>query len=502
MTGGEEIPNAAELEGAARMLVTAAFQELAHERVIPTSRYHPWIRAGRDYAGPTLMGLLEFKTLETMLDAAYPARFSEPLTRRHAEFANHYLLHFIEACVRRCADTSEYHAQADAVAASIGELIAVLDAPHHTLAAVRAMSHIATTDGQPITVDGVEVVPELSRTDYDFFLSQCRARIPGSGGAFNREPPHVFAHPHAVLAATADTGDDADAFGAMELASHRLGRFTLLLRLLTGTTARRHFEVQGPTTLIGPVHPHILYYSAAELPPSVRRTAVVDASYEPPIQALGAMYDSAEVKRADMVAASFDVAIGRFTSSFATDGLTAVVDLATALEAIFVDEPDGTGGIIGRLRTRAAALLATPADPAANIFKDVGAFYSLRSTLVHGGNLSEKTLRNRILGIATVTEKDMFGIAAAEAVDRMRDLVRRAILARLCLASGDQPMWPFNPRDSIEVAFADDVRRGQMRQSWRARLLSIGAGWAAEHLRAPGHTLREDYGRTDAHPTT
>ena len=50
------------------------------------------------------MSLPEFRCLEEMLNAAYPSRFSEPLKRRHAEFANHYLLHLIEASVRRWAD--------------------------------------------------------------------------------------------------------------------------------------------------------------------------------------------------------------------------------------------------------------------------------------------------------------------------------------------------------------------------------------------------------------
>lgn len=114
---------------------------------------------------------------------------------------------------------------------------------------------------------------------------------------------------------------------------------------------------------------------------------------------------------------------------------------------------------------------------------------------MHGGNLTESKLRKQILGISTVTEKDHFGIAAAEAVDRMRDLVRRAILARVCLASGDQPIWPFNPSKGLEVAFADDALRTELRSAWRGQMGDIGADWAADHLEAPGQTLREDYGQ-------
>ncbi len=496
MTEADPVPGAADIFEAARALVASAFRTLAADRVIPTSRYHPWIQAGRDYAGPSIMSLPEFRCLEEMLNAAYPSRFSEPRKRRHAEFANHYLLHLIEASVRRCADEPDYHPDSEGVTQSINEMLEVLEAPHHKLAVVRAMSHIATARGQAVTIDGIEVVPERSRDDFDFFLDQCRARIPGGGGAFNRERPHVFAHPHAVLATSAETGQEPDVFGTLDRASHQLDRFVLLLRLLTGTTARSHFDMHGPVTIVGAVHPYVRNYRAADftISPFVRRTATIDASFDAPIRALGAMLDSVEIKRKDMAAASLDVALVRYTSSFASDGLAAVVDLATTLEAVFIDEADNTEGVTARLRHRAAALLATQDDPTASVFDDVGAFYNLRSTLVHGGNLSEKTLKNKILGITTVTEKDMFGIAAAEAVDRMRDLVRRAILARLCLASGEQPLWPFNPRKSVDVAFADDERRDAMRRSWRRALVAIGAEGAADSLGPPGQVMVEDYG--------
>jgi hypothetical protein len=113
---------------------------------------------------------------------------------------------------------------------------------------------------------------------------------------------------------------------------------------------------------------------------------------------------------------------------------------------------------------------------------------------VHGGNLKESTLRTRILGISTLTEKGMFGIAAAQAVDRMRDLVRRASLARLCLAAGDSPLWPFDPSKSMDVAFADEQRCHALRLHWHSMLADIGAPLAASHLPAPGDIMRQDYG--------
>jgi hypothetical protein len=82
------------------------------------------------------------------------------------------------------------------------------------------------------------------------------------------------------------------------------------------------------------------------------------------------------------------------------------------------------------LRTRVAALLATDDDAGKALFDDVGQLYGLRSRIVHGGQIKQKDLRKVIARISTVPEDaaEHFGIALGYAVDRMRDLVRRAIL--------------------------------------------------------------------------
>jgi len=333
-----------EFRHALRDLVVVAFAELTSERVIPPSRFHPWIRVGRDYYGPALMALPEFKTCEAILESRYPNRFDKPHTRRHPEFANHNLLHFIEACVRRCWDDDDYSAHSDAVADSISGLTAVLDADLIELKVVRAVSHIQTTTGAAITIDGIEVVPERDRQDFDFFMSECRARVPGAGSSFNRERPAIFAHPHAVLATTETVAlSEPDWFGTVGTAQRRIDRFMLLLRLLTGTTAKSHFDVAGTGSLVGPMTPQITHYHAQALPPMVRRSATVDEKLGRAVIQLGAMIDGLQVKREGMATASFDVALDRFTASFASDNLTTVVDLATALEAVFVDSSDGMG---------------------------------------------------------------------------------------------------------------------------------------------------------------
>ena len=68
--------------------------------------------------------------------------------------------------------------------------------------------------------------------------------------------------------------------------------------------------------------------------------------------------------------------------------------LTTALEATLsgTDKMD----VVFRIRSRAAALLATSTDRASVIFDDVGVLYDLRSKLIHGATLTEKDFEKQI----------------------------------------------------------------------------------------------------------
>jgi len=163
--------------------------------------------------------------------------------------------------------------------------------------------------------------------------------------------------------------------------------------------------------------------------------------------ALGDLIDAADVKREEMAATSFDVALSKFNRSNSSDSpYEHLVDLATALEAALIGAESETECLTLRLRNRTSALLATDDDPARALFDDVGLLYGLRSKLVHGGQIKQKDLQKTISRISTVpseTIEHRFGVALGHAVDRMRDLVRRAILARVCVAAGPEPLWAF-----------------------------------------------------------
>ena len=200
-------------------------------------------------------------------------------------------------------------------------------------------------------------------------------------------------------------------------------------------------------------------------------------------EAIGALVDRADVKREGMAATSYDVALGKFNSSHHQENpYETLVDLATALEAILAGGETETEGLTLRLRNRAAALLSADVDPARAVFGDVGLLYGLRSKLVHGGQIKQSELRRDLGKISTMPQGEAtnrFGVAIGYAVDRMRDLVRRAILARLCLAAEPDPVWPFSGSTGVDALLSDDETRGHWRASWHVKLSAFGIEAAA-----------------------
>jgi hypothetical protein len=82
--------------------------------------------------------------------------------------------------------------------------------------------------------------------------------------------------------------------------------------------------------------------------------------------------------------------------------------------------------------------------------------------------------------ISTVPQTSTPAATAHFAVDRLRNLVRRSFLARLCLATGQQPLWPFDTNIPVDACLSDDMTRDLRRRSWREQLAALGASDAAE----------------------
>jgi hypothetical protein len=74
----------------------------------------------------------------------------------------------------------------------------------------------------------------------------------------------------------------------------------------------------------------------------------------------------------------------------------------------------------------------------------------------------------------------MFGVILDFAVDRLRDIVRRAFLARLCLSRAPAPLWPLEGGIDVGAALADAATALHWRKQWQGLLQSVGAGEAAQ----------------------
>jgi len=60
------------------------------------------------------------------------------------------------------------------------------------------------------------------------------------------------------------------------------------------------------------------------------------------------------------------------------------------------------------------------------------------------------------------------------------DRLNPPFLARLCLASGDNPLWKFETSAPVDTALSDETERARWRQSWRDTLASLGVAEAAD----------------------
>lgn len=470
----------------ARAFIAGAFEELRKEFVLPTPVFHPFVRSGRDYYGDTIRRVRAYHELEKQLDELYPQRFGEPEQPGPGrEFAMTYIFDFLEAAIARCGSRAYYDQRdhfdpdSDAVSKTIDELFEVLDSTTYEVVCCRFVSHIATEDNREITLGDITVVPEPD--GFGGLTDRIAHEIAGGGSAFNRDDPTPFDKPHALLIVR-ERSDDREPYKVGDRLSGKLERFLLLARLFSAGTVYSMFEVRGMTTLISRMSPYMTEFRGSRT--LVRRTVWLTEQHAAAFDAIGELLDRADVKREGMVATSFDVALGKFNGSHhQANPYETLVDLATALEAILAGGETETEALGLRLRNRAAALLATDTDPAQAIFSDVGRLYGLRSKLVHGGQIKERDLRGALRKISTMPEgeaDDRFGVAIGYAVDRMRDLVRRAILARLCLAADPDPVWPFNGDVPVDALLSDDRIRGEWRRKWHGKLAELGVGAAAE----------------------
>lgn len=475
---------------AAAKLLDGAVPALEREGVLPPSPYHVHLSVGYDYSGYTVRAVPEHDEFERVLEAAYPERFGEHLALGHRQFAGQYLFTFLERCISECVNRGEPIASGSSGSLrATSELIEALDGGEFEVAACRHVAHLTTVKQQPLELLGVRIVPVDGPREAEREITRLLPRLMS---ASTKDLPFIYSPPHALLVAQGVGTDQTEQGVAL---SARIERFLLAVRLLRSASTASLYEVRGATTTIGRYGPQLMA-SPTGFISRIRRTAELSTADGPGLEQIADLVDSVDRTMDGLTVSPSVLALNKYNRSYLeARWYEHLVDLSTALEAALsgTDQTDVTL----RIKHRSAALLATANDPPRHIFEDVGILYELRSKLVHGATLTQKQFEKQVRRLnaerslhagpveppvvnAIAKVPDEFGELLDRAVDRLRDIVRRAILARICLAAGDKPLWPLTGTSPVDSILADDGLRRQWRDTWQTMLSEGGSGMATE----------------------
>ena len=457
------------LDAAARSFLASAFAVLRTENVLPTSVFNPFLRVGRDYFGDSISGARGFAPFEAAIAERHPRFSGELLPGR--DFASGYVFSFLEAVVAEAALREEkLSPDASCVEKCLSDLVAVVEADSSEVACCREVTSLTTDDGQALELEHVTVEPLTASADsHSREAADLIAEVvPHSQSCFDRATPDGFGPPHSIVVARDNATEPFER--AKEL-SRQIDQFLLTTRLLHAGTCESAYEVQGRTSLVGRFDPTLVRFrgGAGYFSPTgmLRRTVRLESRDTERFSGLATAMSAAEGEPRGRLVTSFGMATHKFQVSYhAHSWDEQIVDLATAFEATLSGH--SRTDVILRLKTRAAALLATDNDPAGAIFRDIDKLYEIRSRLIHGSALSGKDLTKAVTAISTVPDSPS-GIAVAHAVERLRDLVRRALLARIALASCTPPLWMLGEDTGVDAHLADMTTR----ESWRSALLGV-----------------------------
>ena len=449
------------------VMLTEAFASLERLHVLPCSDYHPYVRVGRDYDGAAVMSGRAFVAFEQTLTHLYPAWFGSTPPAFPRAYPNQVSFSLIEASIAHLGRSGQdYRATSETVEELIVQLIDYLDVEETKVSSARVVCHLMTEDRHELEIGDVTI---LAKSHWEE-IAQVTRIIPTAPSAFNRERPQYFARPEAVVVASAS---GPDPFALISPAQLPINRFLLAIRLLYGVTSTGIYQVTGESTAICRYRADLEILDHYGLPMSLRAAVLSDANIAPITHFLE-LYDRTEHRIAKEVVHPLEMAVLKFTGTFSSNGwFENIVDLSTALEAALsgTDRTD----IALRISLRAAALLSSEADKPSTIFADLKKLYTLRSSLVHGAVVLQKDMDNWTTSLSVARDGATPRMRVDLMVDRLRDLVRRAILARLVLS--DQGKWPLRgEQPPVDQLMADPTIAAEWRDAWRASMTAMGAG--------------------------
>lgn len=460
-----------ELASLAFVFLDAAMAKLVEQRALPASAYRPWIKAGVDYPGPVVLELPETRALEEALQAAMPERFKRVGPRVDTHRPHHYLFGLLESTVAALTVADEpYAANSSAAVRQVRDLeslmttgecagsVVVFVAGIQLMAPALPIGRIEARRVDTLRDDVLCEIPDVA-SDLDELLWSLGGQPWDSGRVLLRGcwDPTVGHTPFEIVSVTNETDS-----------------LIAAARLLTNATVVKNGTVIGQSQRL-PVHRGDIRIEASHAQLIVWRPFQLSAETLEPLLAMK-RWLSTTLSRDEPRSHVMSVAIGRFHAAldhqFWDEQL---LELAIGLEAALLGGDNG-GEITYRLRTRAAALLTTDEEPPERVFDEIGALYEMRSNLVHGTPIGRRDTRRLLTAMQSSPASDLMGERFAVIVDRARDLLRRAIIARLCLSEGETPLWPWSARGgfSVDRALLNAGTAGDWQAFVRARVAELG----------------------------
>lgn len=498
-TDDRAFPLSAEHESTLRTLAADALERsftiLMRERVIPRSRYRPWIAAGRDYEG---YAAESEGPLSKALEAALPDRFRRIPLDVTMDYPWGYGHALLQAAVAAATQADEpYEVSSPSVQAVIDEFInKVQSTPATTalqvvtdvdVAGSRADPEDPAPVGQTLRIAGVDIV-RVDANAEPYIERELRS----AGYDVDREYVVSWPGPASLLVARVAEPTSLDV--RFREAQRRLRNVVTAVRLSTGASASPLVTIEGEPGNVRSMHPLIRPHRMGSM--SMRlahRPVSLTADHVVGLEALATRIDE-WLGQDELATSPLLLAVGRLNRSFDRSSSTAadiVIDVSTGLEAALSGTDAADVGL--RLRVRAADLLATDDDPGEVIYEDVKALYEIRSAVIHGSIRTAHTF-SRAIGRVSSTKRGTYPNEQLElALDRWRDLLRRAILARAALSADPAP-WPLSASIDVDRPLRSEAERSRWRRHIHDYWSDVGLASAllpAARMQLPMSLARE-----------